>query len=130
MDNITIQDNDSNIILTPNIIEIEECIICYNHYIINDGVIFNCDHRVCIACYQNMINNIPNVTCPLCRRSIDNTNNTNNNTIIHYSINDIINNEIIINNLPLYQQICKCGFILIFVTSIIIIINIVVAVVK
>lgn len=51
--------------------EKEECIICYNKYDIMDGIIFDCNHKMCIICYESMINNELNLICPICRRSIE-----------------------------------------------------------
>ena len=61
-------------------IHIEECIICYNEYDIVDGIIFNCKHMLCLSCYQNILNNTSNITCPMCRQSLEisNTNELNN----------------------------------------------------
>lgn len=59
---------------------IEECIICYNEYHINDGIIFNCKHTMCITCYQSILNNTSNLTCPICRRSLEIIELDNQNT--------------------------------------------------
>lgn len=49
----------------------EECVICYNGYNINDGIIFDCSHSICLLCYQKLLNNTLNSTCPLCRKNLE-----------------------------------------------------------
>ena len=50
---------------------IQECVICYNDYTFENGIIFECKHHICLFCYQEMINNFDNLSCPLCRRVIE-----------------------------------------------------------
>lgn len=71
---------------------IEECIICYNEYDINDGIVFNCKHKVCLECYEKMLNHYEQLSCPICRSiissrvsiSITIDNNMNVNTELVY----------------------------------------------
>jgi hypothetical protein len=44
------------------IIEREECIICYYDKPIEDYICFSCGHKVCATCYPLMRN-----ICPICR---------------------------------------------------------------
>ena len=50
---------------------IQECVICYNDYTIENAIIFDCNHTICLTCYQEMINRFDDVSCPLCRRIIE-----------------------------------------------------------
>lgn len=47
----------------------EECQICFESYTIEDQVIFDCTHTVCIRCYEKLIQY--NSPCPFCRSIID-----------------------------------------------------------
>jgi len=47
----------------------EECQICFDSYTIEDQVIFDCTHTVCIHCYEKLIQY--NSPCPFCRSIID-----------------------------------------------------------
>ena len=49
----------------------QECIICYNEYNMENAIIFDCNHHICVACYQRIINISDDVLCPLCRRIVD-----------------------------------------------------------
>jgi len=78
MENITLITNETKIqpdtndyINNTDITIIEECIICYNEYKEEDSIIFSCKHKVCVSCYQTMINTIPNLCCPICRKSLE-----------------------------------------------------------
>ena len=51
-----------------------ECIICYDEYKLNDEVIFNCNHKICVYCYQKLLNSAVIIRCPLCRVIIENNN--------------------------------------------------------
>ena len=51
-----------------------ECIICYDEYKLADEVIFNCKHKICIICYEKLLNSTPILRCPLCRVIIENNN--------------------------------------------------------
>ena len=102
-----IEENDNSFEIKPNIICIEECIICYNEYNINDGITFKCNHRMCITCYQNILNNTNNLRCPICRMSLEITDNQNT------SPNFLENMVLIIN------YYCKCISCLTFCSSIV-----------
>lgn len=52
-------------------IEKEECAICFDSYTIEDRVVFDCNHSVCIPCYEKLIQSNP--SCPFCRTQIDTT---------------------------------------------------------
>lgn len=97
----------------------EDCIICYNEYNINDGIIFECSHKICIACYQTLLNNISNLTCPVCRRNLDTEKqeniqeNTQHNSQ-HNSLLDILHNY------------CKCVAVMLLVIMITILIMIII----
>jgi hypothetical protein len=60
-------------------IEKEECAICFDSYTIEDRVVFDCNHSVCIQCYEKLIQT--NQSCPFCRTQIDTT-TIQNDTII------------------------------------------------
>jgi hypothetical protein len=60
-------------------IEKEECAICFDSYTIEDRVVFDCSHSVCIQCYEKLIQSNP--SCPFCRTQIDTT-TVRNDTII------------------------------------------------
>jgi hypothetical protein len=51
-----------------------ECIICYEEYKPDEEIEFNCNHKMCIFCYQKILNNDPIMRCPLCRTIIENNN--------------------------------------------------------
>jgi hypothetical protein len=101
-----------------NVVIKEECVICYDEYKEDDSIMFDCKHKVCISCYQNMINNIPNLCCPICRKSLesqeseynDNENNENNRDVYQFTI---ITRRLSNNNICFYK-ICNykvCRFI-------------------
>lgn len=47
----------------------EECIICVNLFPVNEFVIFECTHKVCITCFSKLLEQ--KKTCPFCRSIID-----------------------------------------------------------
>lgn len=51
-----------------------ECIICYDEYKIEDEVVFNCKHKLCVFCYEKLLNSTIVLRCPLCRTIIENNN--------------------------------------------------------
>jgi hypothetical protein len=52
---------------------IQECVICYNDYNIDNAIIFDCSHHICLMCYEKMMNKFDELKCPLCRRIIAET---------------------------------------------------------
>jgi hypothetical protein len=123
MENISIEEN-------------KDCIICFNSYKTSYYIIFNCNHEICIYCYEKLLNN-NKLKCPLCRIiiiDIDNG-NTGNNIIQPNSVNNnneisnIINNVINNNNADIesHSIIIKVsiilGFMLILLIIMIVIIN-------
>ena len=50
---------------------IQECVICYNEYNIENAIIFDCNHHICLKCYETLINKFYQLSCPLCRRIIE-----------------------------------------------------------
>ena len=58
---------DDDIDLEKQLVEInEECIICYYNKNINEYIIFDCNHKVCIDCYVKLNK------CPICLRPFNN----------------------------------------------------------
>ena len=116
-----IEENDDLFEIKPTILyieetikeSIEECIICYNEYNINDGITFKCNHRMCITCYQNILNNTENLRCPICRMSLEITDNQTTSTNSTNSPNFLENTVLIIN------YYCKCISCLTFCSSIV-----------
>jgi hypothetical protein len=47
----------------------EECLICVNIFPVNEFVIFECKHEVCITCFSKLLEQ--NKPCPFCRSIID-----------------------------------------------------------
>ncbi len=47
----------------------EECMICVSSFPENEYVIFDCTHKVCIGCFEKLIQQ--NKPCPFCRSNID-----------------------------------------------------------
>ena len=88
IDNSNSNSNSNIDIVDINIKYFEECFICYNKYNIVDGITFNCKHNICLSCYQNILNNTPNIACPMCRQSLEisNTNEPNNIIIQEHKI--------------------------------------------
>ena len=54
-----------------NIIE-NNCIICLEDD--NDMILFDCNHTICISCYEIMLNTYDVVKCPICRHVIEDNN--------------------------------------------------------
>lgn len=52
-----------------NLIDINSCIICME-YNINE-IIFDCNHMICLSCYEKMLNINTIVLCPICRKIVD-----------------------------------------------------------
>ena len=46
-----------------------ECPICYEESI--ELITFSCTHSICIHCYQKLLQQETDVTCPFCRTIID-----------------------------------------------------------
>ncbi len=59
-----------------------ECSICYNDYETNDCSTFNCNHKFCLDCTQQLFQN-KHTNCPNCRTNIKEINCYNENA---YSI--------------------------------------------
>jgi hypothetical protein len=131
--------DNSNIDNNFNLDILEECIICYNQYNIKDGIIFECNHKMCIKCYQIILNNTSNLTCPICRRSLENKQELeleeqeqpeehNTQPSFIENITRCITENIIYTTISNY---CKCASIitLIFIT-ILLIINIIINIEK
>ena len=51
-----------------------ECIICYDEYKLEDEIVFSCKHKICIFCYDKLLNSTIVLRCPLCRVIIENNN--------------------------------------------------------
>lgn len=77
IENKEIEENQHN--EKQKMIEKEECAICFDSYTIEDRVIFDCNHSVCIPCYEKLIQSNP--SCPFCRTQIDTT-TVRNDTIV------------------------------------------------
>ena len=70
-----------------------ECIICFEKYDELLFIKFNCDHMVCLKCYERLLN-YDNFLCPICRKSIDIEHNLQQNN----QTNNQTNNQNIIEN--------------------------------
>ena len=55
-----------------SLIEINSCIICME--INMNDIIFDCNHTICLICYERMLNAYDIVKCPICRNIIDDNN--------------------------------------------------------
>ena len=67
--------NNDNIYLLD-----ETCIICYeyvNEYVNENIIIFDCCHKICLSCYEKMLNQNQILYCPICRHTIENNTNKN-----------------------------------------------------
>jgi hypothetical protein len=50
----------------------EYCIICFEEYTANImPIILNCNHKLCLICYEKILNTKNNVLCPICRNLIE-----------------------------------------------------------
>jgi hypothetical protein len=52
-----------------NLIDISNCIICME-YNLNE-IIFDCNHTICLLCYERMLSINTIVRCPICRNIVD-----------------------------------------------------------
>jgi hypothetical protein len=48
----------------------EPCIICFEEN--KEKILFDCNHSTCLVCYSKLLENVNNVSCPVCREKIDN----------------------------------------------------------
>jgi len=55
-----------------SLIEINSCIICME--INMNYIIFDCNHTICLICYEKMLNTYDILKCPICRNIIDDNN--------------------------------------------------------
>lgn len=51
------------------LIDISSCIICMETNI--DDIIFDCNHTICLICYEKMLNTYDILKCPICRKIVD-----------------------------------------------------------
>lgn len=69
------------------------CPICFDDYNDNSEIILDCSHKLCLTCYQKIINMVKQsmILCPFCRASIKDNNiifNLNeNSSLINVSRN-------------------------------------------
>ena len=50
----------------------EQCIICFEEYTENNiPIILNCNHKLCLICYEKILDTRHNVLCPICRSNIE-----------------------------------------------------------
>ena len=50
----------------------EQCIICFEDYTPNNMyIILSCNHKLCLICYEKILNTTNNVLCPICRNIIE-----------------------------------------------------------
>lgn len=50
----------------------EHCIICFEEYTANiTPIILDCNHKLCLICYEKILNTRNNVLCPICRNIIE-----------------------------------------------------------
>jgi hypothetical protein len=52
-----------------NLIDISSCIICMETNM--DEIIFDCNHTICLNCYQKMLSMNNTIYCPICRKIVD-----------------------------------------------------------
>ena len=50
----------------------EQCIICFEDYTPNNMyIILSCNHKLCLICYEKILNTKNSIACPLCRNIIE-----------------------------------------------------------
>lgn len=65
-----------------------DCIICFDKFDEELFIKFDCDHIICLKCYEKLLN-YNRVLCPVCRKSID----VKNNSQTEINNRDIIRNH-------------------------------------
>jgi len=99
---------DSYIMINEN-----NCVICFEVIDSHYYIIFDCNHSICLFCYEKILNIHDEIICPLCRAVIE-INNCNNNNILEIDNTHAHNDAIFVMN-----QVCVISILIIIVTLII-----------
>ena len=88
------------------------CPICFDDYDDNSEIILDCSHKLCLTCYQKIINMVKPemILCPFCRSNI----NDNNIIVINYSFRNDLRNVSSNNSTENNIQESNCSIIINF----------------
>jgi hypothetical protein len=74
--------------------DIKNCIICFENEM--EMIIFDCNHNICLICYEKMLSMYDTIKCPLCRNIIEAPKIDITNNIIIYPLQNSHNRSRIV----------------------------------